>query len=106
MDELINKVIDLKGLVDYQESTIVSRQIIIEESGDVTIFAMSKGQEIQAHSAPFDALVQVLEGEGIYTIDNEDKKVKAGEILIMPANILHAIKAEENFKWLLTKIKK
>jgi len=95
----------LAGMVDYQDLSIVSKEIIKKETGTVTLFAFSKGQGLSEHTAPFDAMVTVLDGEGEISIDGNPVMVKAGEMIIMPANIPHALKAVERFKMMLVMIK-
>jgi len=91
--------------VDYSPEGIVSKRILQKEKGNVSLFAFDKGQQLSEHSAPFDALVQVLEGEGEIRIDGKSFILLAGESVIMPANIPHAVHAVEKFKMLLTMIK-
>ncbi|KUJ94813.1 MAG: hypothetical protein PWR24_2018 [Desulfonauticus sp.] len=99
------KVSALASLVNYNPQAIVSRTLIQNQAGTVTIFAFDKEQALSEHSAPFDALVQVLDGEAEITIAGEKHLVKAGEIILMPANIPHAVKAVSAFKMLLTMLK-
>ncbi len=91
--------------VDYSGDGIVSKRIIQKSTGNVSLFAFDKGQELSEHSAPFDALIQVLEGSAQVLIDRKPYDVPAGESIIMPANIPHAVKATSKFKMLLTMIK-
>lgn len=105
MDDLKSKTINIGNLIDYQEGAVVSREIIKKETGTVTIFAFDNGEGLSEHSAPFDAMVQVLEGEALITINGEENTVKAGEMIIMPADIPHALHAVENYKMILTMIK-
>jgi len=91
--------------VDYSTDGIVSKKIIQKPIGNVTLFAFDKGQELSEHSAPFDALIQVLEGSAQILIDRKPYEVSEGKSIIMPANIVHAVKAKSNFKMLLTMIK-
>lgn len=105
MDNLKSKAIDIGNLIDYQEGSVVSREIIKKETGTVTIFAFDKGEGLSEHSAPFDAMVQIIEGEALITINGEENTVKSGEMIIMPANIPHALHAIENYKMILTMIK-
>ncbi len=95
----------LELLVDYQEGAVVSRVIMKQDKGNVTLFAFAAGQELSEHTAPFDALVQVLEGEGRISIGAEEYNVRAGEALVMPAHIPHALFAGQAFKMLLTMIR-
>jgi quercetin dioxygenase-like cupin family protein len=95
----------LLTLAEYQTGTIVSRQISKAEGGNVTLFAFDAGQELSEHTAPFDALVHVLDGEADIKISGKPFQVKTGEALLMPANQPHALKAVKKFKMLLTMIK-
>ena len=96
---------DLGGLVDYATDSIVSKTIIDKPVGTVTLFAFDAGQKLSEHTAPYDALVQVIDGTGRLTIGGEDHAVSAGQIVIMPANVPHAVTADERFKMLLTMIR-
>ena len=101
----LSKPYDLAGLVQYAPGAVVSREIVNKGKGTLTVFAFDAGQGISEHSAPFDAIVQVLDGEADWTIGGEHVKCSAGELLIMPANVPHAVKANKSFKMLLTMIK-
>ena len=91
--------------VEYSSDGIVSKKIIQKPVGNITLFAFDKGQELSEHSTPYDALIQVLEGEAQIIIDKKPYRVLIGESIIMPANIPHAVKATSQFKMLLTMIK-
>lgn len=105
-DTIKSKTLNVKELIDYQEGSVVSRELINREVGTVTIFAFDKGEGLSEHSAPFDAMVQVIDGEAIITIDGVVNTVSEGEMIIMPANIPHALKAENMpYKMLLTMIR-
>jgi quercetin dioxygenase-like cupin family protein len=95
----------LVSLIDYSRDSIVSRTILDAPAGTITLFAFDKGQKLSEHTAPYDAVVQVLDGLARLTIDGKDTKALAGEIIIMPANLPHAVVAEEKFKMLLTMIR-
>ena len=95
----------LAGLVAYQEGSVVSREIIRQKTGTVTVFAFDDGQGLSEHTAPFDAMVQILDGEAEIFIDGATYKVRQGEAVIMPANKPHALSAVEKFKMLLIMIK-
>jgi len=101
----IPKVRNLKELLNYQEEAIVSRTLIEKKVGTVTLFAFDEGQGLSEHTAPFDAMVQVLEGEVGITISGNAYTVKEGGMIIMPANEPHALKALTRFKMLLTMIR-
>lgn len=95
----------LASLIEYQENAVVSSELLRKPTGTLTLFAFDKGQGLSEHSAPFDALVQILEGEMEIIISSQPYPVKAGEFIIMPANDHHALKAETRAKMLLTMIK-
>jgi quercetin dioxygenase-like cupin family protein len=103
--EYLNESSALEGMIDYQDLSVVSKEIIKKDTGTVTLFAFSKGQGLSEHTAPFDAMVTVLDGEAEISIDGKPIPVKAGEMIIMPANIPHALKAVERFKMMLVMIK-
>ena len=100
-----SKSISLSTLVDYAESSTVSRIISKNSAGNVTLFSFDAGQSLSEHSTPFDALVQVIDGEVELTIGGEKILARAGEVVLMPANIPHAVNALRRFKMLLTMIK-
>ncbi len=95
----------LKEMVEYQEGSVVSRTLIKKDTGTVTLFAFTKEQGLSEHTAPFDAMVNVLEGRAEITISGTPIIVEAGQMLIMPANDPHALKAVEDFKMMLTMIR-
>jgi len=95
----------LAGLVEYAEDSIVSKTILDKPVGTITLFAFDKGQRLSEHQTPYDAVVQIVDGAALLTIGGEDVKVSAGEIIIMPGNVPHAVAAEEKFKMLLTMIR-
>jgi quercetin dioxygenase-like cupin family protein len=103
--ELKAKATDLENLIDYQEGSVVSRTLIDKKTGTVTLFAFAENQGLSEHTAPYDAIVHVLDGEAEVTISGKLIKVKQGEITIMPANQPHALEAKTRFKMLLTMIK-
>lgn len=100
-----SEVFNFAHKVDYSSDGIVSKRIIQKQVGNISLFAFDKGQELSEHSAPFDALIQVLEGSAQIIINKKPYHVPAGESIIMPANIPHAVKAISQFKMLLTMIK-
>ncbi len=104
-ESLIAKAIVLSGLANYQEGSVVSRTVIDKKSGTVTFFAFDKGQKLSEHTAPFDALVCMLEGNAEISISGKPVTVKAGDMIIMPANQPHALSATERFKMLLIMIR-
>ena len=103
--ELNAQVIELAGLVDYQDNSVVSREIIKKETGGVSVFAFAKNEGLSEHTAPFDALVYILDGEAEITISSKPFRLKRGEMIIMPANEPHALKAVQKFKMMLTMIR-
>lgn len=104
-EELKAKVLNVKNLIDYQKGSVVSREIIRKETGTVTIFAFDKGEGLSEHTTPFDAMVQVVDGTGEIVISGQKNIVNEGEMIIMPANIPHALNALEKFKMVLTMIR-
>jgi len=100
-----SEILSMAKLVDYQEGSIVSRVILKGETGNVTLFAFDQGQELSEHTAPFDALVHVVEGEAGITISGQSYALDTGEAILMPANQPHAVKAARRFKMLLTMIR-
>lgn len=95
----------LKEMVDYQEGSIVSRAVIDKEIGTVTLFAFDKGEGLSEHSTPYDAMVYLIDGLGEFVIGGVSHQLNEGEMIIMPANIPHAVKATEKFKMLLIMIR-
>ena len=93
--------LDLAALVDYAEGAIVSRTIADNDSGTLTLFAFDAGQGLSEHSAPFDAIVHVIEGEAVLVIGGKRVPAAAGRLVIMPANVPHAVRAAKRFKMLL-----
>jgi quercetin dioxygenase-like cupin family protein len=102
---LTAQVLEMIALVDYQSGSIVSREIIKQHGGTVTIFAFDEGQGLSEHTAPFDALVIILEGTADVSIAGQTKHLQAGQMIIMPARKPHALKAIGKFKMMLTMIK-
>jgi quercetin dioxygenase-like cupin family protein len=100
-----SEVFSFAQSVEYAANAIVSKTVLKKETGNLSLFAFWKGEELSEHTAKFDALIQVLDGEAEILIDKKPYSVKTGESIIMPANIPHAVKATENFKMLLTMIK-
>jgi len=92
-------------LVDYQQDSVVSRAIIDRKTGTVTLFAFDRGQGLSEHTAPFDALVYILDGDAEVTISGQHFRLRAGEAVIMPANRPHALEATSRFKMMLVMIK-
>ena len=105
IDELLGKALNSIDLVSYQPGAIVSRTIIDKNSGTVTLFAFDEGQGLSEHTAPFDALVYLIDGEAEVTISGKPLNLKEGEMVIMPANRPHALRAIRRFKMMLVMIK-
>ena len=106
MEELKGKVLNLKDEIAYADGAVISKTLLKKETGNITLFSFDKGQGLSEHTSPFDAVVQVVEGEGAFIIDGEMKTAKEGETIIMPANIPHDVQAaEQPFKMLLTMIR-
>jgi quercetin dioxygenase-like cupin family protein len=99
------EAIRLKDHIDYAPDAVVSKTLLKQKTGTVTLFAFDKGQELSEHTAPFDAMVLVLDGETELVIGGEPIRTREGQMVIMPANIPHAVKAVERFKMLLTMIR-
>ena len=95
----------LAELVQYAEGSIVSRALVQKSVGSLTLFAFDAGQELSEHSAPYDAFVQVLDGEGELVIGGKSVAAKPGQMVMMPANVPHAVKANQRFKMLLSMIR-
>lgn len=100
-----SQTLHLAEMVNYQEGSVVSRQITKAEAGNVTLFAFDAEQGLSEHTAPFDALVHILEGAADVTISGTPYRLQAGDAIIMPANEPHALKAVQRFKMLLTMIR-
>ena len=95
----------LSGAVDYAPGSVVSKTIEKKDSGNITLFAFDKGQGLSEHSAPFNAMVNIIDGKAEIMIDKKPYLLEKGESIIMPANIPHALKAVEKFKMLLVMVK-
>lgn len=104
-DNLLAQVLDLANLVDYQDGSVVSRTLIKAATGTVTLFSFDKGQSLSEHTAPFDALVYVIEGQAQINISGQPHQLNKGQIIIMPANKPHSLEALERFKMALVMIK-
>ncbi len=99
------EALSLAGMVNYQDGAVVSRALINRAAATITLFAFEEGQGLSEHTAPFDALAQVLEGEAEITVSGKPLVTKAGSAVLMPANQPHALKAVTRFKMLLTMIR-
>jgi len=96
---------NLNDLIGYQEGAVVSRTLIDKKAGTVNLFAFDEGQGLSEHTAPFEALVLVIDGQAEITVGGKINSVAAGQAIILPANVPHAVKANERFKMMLTMIK-
>ena len=96
----------ISTLIEYGEDAIVSRTLVENDAGTVTLFAFDEGQGLSEHTAPFDALVQIVDGESEIIIGGAPNKVKEGDLILMPANIPHALRATKRFKMILTMLRK
>jgi len=104
-EQVMTQVIEMADMVDYQEGSVVSRTIVNKKTGTVTLFAFAEEQGLSEHKTPFDALVHVLDGEVEITISGKPFRLKRGEMIIMPADEPHALKAITRFKMILTMIR-
>lgn len=96
---------NVKNLVNYQDGSVVSRTLIKKETGTITLFAFTKGQGLSEHTAPFDAMVYIIDGKAEIIISGKSQIVESGQMIILPVNKPHALKAIENFKMLLIMIR-
>lgn len=103
--EIKEQAIKLNGMINYQEGSVVSRTLIGKKTGTVTLFAFDEGQGLSEHTAPYDAMVYLLEGKAEITISGKIYHLEEGEMIIMPANDPHALQAEKPFKMMLIMIK-
>ena len=101
----IAEVVRLIDLVNYQEGSVVSRTVVNRSTGTITLFAFDEGQGLSEHTAPFDALAHVLEGDAEITVSAKPLRTTSGEAVLMPANQPHSLKALSKFKMLLTMIR-
>jgi quercetin dioxygenase-like cupin family protein len=99
------EVLNVKDLVQYQDDSIVSKTLVVKDTGTITMFAFSEGQGLSEHTAPFDAIAQIIDGSAEIIISGNKYNVKDGEMIIMPANEPHALNAISKFKMMLIMIK-
>ena len=102
---LVAQVRRMTDLIDYQEGSVVSRQVMKGDGGNVTLFAFDRGEGLTEHTSPFDALVYVLDGESEVTVSGVASRLREGDMILMPANAPHDLKAPSRFKMLLIMIK-
>jgi len=100
-----SKIAKVADLIGYQDGAVVSREVVRKPAGNVTIFAFDQGQGLSEHTAPFDALVQMLEGEAEVTISGQAHRVQGGEMILIPAHQPHALTALKRYKMILTMIR-
>jgi quercetin dioxygenase-like cupin family protein len=105
VERLVGRPARLVSLVEYQDGSVVSREIVSGKAGTVTLFAFDEGQSLSEHRTPFDAMVQILDGEAEITIAGKPLQLSQGDMIIMPANKPHALKALTKFKMILTMIR-
>lgn len=103
--KLMGRALALESMVDYSDGAVVSRTLLDKKAGTLTLFSFDKGQGLSEHTAPFDATVLILDGSARITIGGEDVHAGAGECVIMPAHVPHALRAEQRFKMLLIMIR-
>jgi len=104
-EELEARAARLADLIEYQDGSVVSREIISKKTGTLTLFAFDEGQGLSEHTAPFDAVVQILDGEATLVIGGKMVSAYSGQMVIMPADVPHSVKATKKFKMLLTMIR-
>jgi quercetin dioxygenase-like cupin family protein len=104
-EELKARVLKAENLIEYQEGAVVSKEILRKSTGNITMFAFDKGEGLSEHTAPFDAIVQVIDGKAEITISGEKNILEKGNMIIMPANEPHSLLAIEKFKMILTMIR-
>lgn len=101
----VSTAVNLVEFVDYANGSVVSKTLVDKKIGTVTLFSFDQGQGLSEHTAPFDAIVQIIDGEAVIMIDGNPHVVKGGEMILMPANHPHSLRAEKRFKMLLTMIR-
>ena len=104
-EELIGKVLAVNDLLQYQDGTVASRMIVFKKAGTITLFAFDAGEGLSEHSAPYDAILTVTDGEAEVAIEGNWSTVRTGEMIILPANRPHAVQAKKRFKMTLTMIR-
>ncbi len=98
-------ILKSEELVSYQEGAIVSRTIVQKKTGTITLFAFGEGQSLSEHTAPFDALISILDGEAAITIGEKEHHLSSGDMIILPADVPHAVLAKRQFRMLLAMIR-
>lgn len=105
LDELAGQAQTLSGLAEYMKNSIVSKILIDKGVGSITLFAFDEGQQLTEHTSPYDAFIQVVDGTSVVTIGGREQTLSAGQAVIMPANVPHAVRGEGPFKMLLVMIR-
>lgn len=105
LEEISSKALNFNELVDYSGGSVVSKTLLDEDEGTLTLFAFDEGQSLSEHSAPFHAFVQVIDGTGTFIIDSKEVQADPGQWVLMPADIPHAVEGRERFKMVLVMIK-
>lgn len=103
-ENLAGKILNPKDLIAYQDGSVVSRMIVYKKSGTITLFAFEAGEGLSEHTAPFDAIATIIDGEAEISIEKTEYLLKEGQMIIMPANKPHALRAQQRFKMMLTMI--
>ena len=103
-ENLAGQILNPKDLIAYQEGSVVSRMIVYKKSGTITLFAFDAGEGLSEHTAPFDAIASIIDGEAEISIEKMQYLLKEGQMIIMPANKPHALHAQQRFKMMLTMI--
>ena len=103
--DIKGQAIELATAIDYADGSVVSKTLLDKKTGTLTLFSFDAGQGLSEHTSPYDATVQVLDGEATLVIDGEEVKAAAGELVIMPADVPHAVRADVKFKMLLIMIR-
>lgn len=104
-ESLMARALDLAGLVSYQDGSVVSRTLLDKKAGTITVFAFAEGEGLSEHTAPFDAFVHIIDGTAEITVDGVTHMVNGGEMIIMPANKPHSLRATFRFKMMLVMIR-
>ncbi len=103
-ENLAGTILNPTELISYQEGSVVSRMIVYKKTGTITLFAFDAGEGLSEHTAPFDAIASIIDGEAEITIEKQEYHLRAGQMIIMPANRPHALFARKRFKMMLTMI--
>jgi len=106
LSDCLGKGQKLVDLIEYSKDSIVSKTLLDKSAGTITLFAFDRGQKLSEHTAPYDAVIQVIDGKAQVKIADEINEISQGQLIIMPANVPHAVNASEKFKMLLTMIRK